>query len=246
MRNIKLLIEYDGTNYIGWQRQPQYQGKSIQGLIEAGIHKMVHHEVNLNAAGRTDAGVHALGQVANFLTESSIPAERFPWALRSILPPDIVVKGAWDVSKDFQARFNALEKTYIYTIRKGHLPSAFAWKFETHCPFSLNVDEMKKAATFFLGTHDYRSFCSKGSSIKKFIRTVKRAEIEQDENHIYFNVAANGFLYHMVRIMVGTLMEIGRGRWKAERIKTILEAKNRRYAGPTALPEGLVLKEIKY
>lgn len=246
MRNIKLLIEYDGTNYIGWQRQPLSQGKSIQGLIEAGIKKMVQHEVNLNAAGRTDAGVHAFGQVANFFTESTIPAERFPWALKGMLPSDIVVKGAWDVPEDFHARYSAREKTYRYTIRTAVLPSAFAWKLETHFPFPLNVTEMEKAAGFFLGTHDYRSFCAKGSPVKKFMRTVNRAEIFQDENHIYFDVAANGFLYHMVRIMMGTLMEIGRGRWRADRVKTIIEYKDRKYAGPTALPQGLILKEVKY
>jgi len=246
MRNIKLLIEYDGTNYVGWQRQPLYQGKSIQGLIEDGIKKMVHHEVNLNSAGRTDAGVHALGQVANFFTESSIPAKRFPWALKGMLPSDIVVKGAWDVPEDFHARYSAIEKTYRYTIRTGALPSAFTWRFETYCPFPLNVKEMEKAAAFFIGTHDYRSFCAKGSPVKQFIRTVIKAEILQDENYIYFDVAANGFLYHMVRIMAGTLMEIGRGRWKADRIGSIIESKERKYAGPTALPQGLVLKEVKY
>lgn len=246
MRNIKLLIEYDGTNYIGWQRQPLTQGKNIQGLIEDGIRKMVHHEVSLNVAGRTDAGVHALGQVANFFTRSTIPAERFPWALKGMLPPDIVVKGAWDVPEDFHARYSALEKIYRYTIRTGTAPSAFDWRYATHIAVPLDVKEMKKAAGFFLGTHDFHAFCAQGSPVKKFVRMVKRADLTQEENYIYFDVTANGFLYHMVRIMVGTLVEIGRGRWNAERIQTILASKDRRCAGPTALPQGLILKEVKY
>ncbi|MGI6684233.1 MAG: tRNA pseudouridine(38-40) synthase TruA [Bacillota bacterium] len=246
MRNIKLLIEYDGTNYVGWQRQPVSHGKSIQGLIEDGIKKMVHHEVKLLSAGRTDAGVHALGQVANFYTASTIPAERFPWALKSMLPSDIVVKGAWDVPKDFHARYSALEKTYRYTIRTAGLPSAFEWRYVTHIPGQLNLSEMKKAAGFLVGTHDYRSFCAKGSPVKSFVRTVKKAELTEDKNHIYFEVTADGFLYNMVRIMVGTLVEIGRGYWPAEEVLKILAAKERKYAGPTALPQGLTLWEVKY
>lgn len=246
MRNIKLLIEYDGTHYIGWQRQPLSQGKSIQGLIEDGIRKMVHHEVNLNAAGRTDAGVHAFGQVANFFTQSNIPAERFPWALKGMLPSDIVVKGAWDVAESFHARYSALEKTYRYTIRTAVSPDAFTWRYATHIPLKLDLAEMKKAAGFFLGTHDYRSFCAKGSPVKQFVRTVKKADLSQDENNIYFEVEATGFLYHMVRIMVGTLVEIGRGRWDADRVIPILEARDRKCAGPTALPQGLILKHVKY
>ncbi|MCR6543988.1 tRNA pseudouridine(38-40) synthase TruA [Dehalobacterium formicoaceticum] len=246
MRNIKLLIEYDGTNYIGWQSQPSYQGKNIQGIIEAGIRKMVHHEVRLNAAGRTDAGVHARGQVANFFTESLIPAERFPWALKGILPYDIVVKAACDVPEDFHARYHATEKTYRYVIRRAALPDAFDWKYGYHFPYPLNISEMEQAARFFLGTHDYRSFCAKGSPVKKFVRTVTRAELIHDGDYLYFDVTAKGFLYHMVRIMVGTLVEIGRGRWQAEDIKRILAKKERKYAGPTALAHGLYLQEVKY
>lgn len=246
MRNIKLLIEYDGTNYVGWQKQPLEHGKSIQGLIEDGIRKMVHHDVKLTSAGRTDAGVHALGQVANFFTMSSIPAKRFPMALKGILPQDIVVKEAWDVPESFHARYSAREKTYRYTIRTGGLPSAFQWRYETHIPVPLNMAEMRQAAGFFIGTHDFRSFCAKGSPVKNFVRTVKKAELTEDENHIYFEVTADGFLYHMVRIMVGTLVEIGRGYWEAERVKKILASGERKNAGPTALPQGLMLWEVKY
>jgi tRNA pseudouridine38-40 synthase len=188
MRNIKLLIEYDGTNYIGWQRQPQEHGKSIQGVIEDGIKKMVQHDVKLISAGRTDAGVHALGQVANFYTASTIPVERFPLALKSILPRDIVVKGAWEVAPDFHARYCAKEKTYRYTIRTSRFPSAFHWRYATHIPEPLNVAEMRRAAGFFTGTHDFRSFCAKGSPVKDFLRTVKKAELTHDEDHIYFAV----------------------------------------------------------
>ncbi len=245
-RNIKLLIEYDGTNYVGWQRQPVHHGKSIQGMIEDSIRKMVHHEVNLIPSGRTDAGVHAKGQVANFFTESSIPAERFPRALKGLLPPDIVVKGGWDVPDDFHARYSAREKTYRYIIRTAVEPSAFDWRYCIHLPMKLNLKEMKTAAGILVGTNDFTSFCAQGSPVKNFIRTIKSFHLFSDENNIYFDITANGFLYHMVRIIVGTLVEVGRGRWDPDYMKTILKSKDRNRAGPTAEPQGLILWEVKY
>ncbi|ATW27144.1 tRNA pseudouridine(38-40) synthase TruA [Candidatus Formimonas warabiya] len=245
-RNIKLLIEYEGTNYVGWQKQPESHGKSIQGLLEDSLRTMVQHEVHLTAAGRTDAGVHAQGQVANFFTPSAIPAERFPPGLKGLLPADIVVKGAWEVPEQFHARYSALRKTYRYTIRTARAPSAFEWRYSLHLPIPLNVEAMKTGAGFFLGTHDFTSFCAKGSPAKKFIRTVHACRISSDQEHIYFEVTADGFLYNMVRIMVGTLVNVGRGRWAPEHVKTIIEAKNRNLAGPTAEPQGLMLCEVNY
>ncbi|MGI6678275.1 MAG: tRNA pseudouridine(38-40) synthase TruA [Dehalobacterium sp.] len=246
MRNIKLLIEYDGTNYIGWQCQPSYQGQSIQGILEEGIQKMVRHKVNLFAAGRTDAGVHARGQVANFYTDSEIPAPRFPRALQGILPYDIVVKEACDVPENFHARYHATAKDYRYVIRQATLSDAFDWKYAYHVTFPLNLPEMEKATRIFLGTHDFRSFCAKGSPVKKFVRTVTKAELIQEGNYLYFDVTANGFLYNMVRIMVGTLIKIGRGKLQAEDVARIIDQKDRRFAGPTAPPHGLYLQKVKY
>lgn len=246
MRNIKLLIEYDGTNYIGWQRQPSFQGQSIQGLVENALKKMVHQDVRLTVAGRTDAGVHALGQVANFFTYSNIPVERFPLALKGMLPEDIVVKEAKEVPESFHAQFSAQEKTYGYTIRTALLPSVFERHFTAHMPLSFNIKEMKKAGKLFLGTHDFKAFCSRGSFVKNFVRTISQAELTEDQEHIYFKVTANGFVYNMVRIMVGTLVEIGRGYWTAEEVLKILAGKERKYAGPTAPPQGLCLLKVRY
>jgi tRNA pseudouridine38-40 synthase len=245
-RNIKIIIEYDGTDYVGWQKQPISHGPSIQETIEKALEKITQHQVALNGAGRTDSGVHAKGQVANFFTWSGIPAERLPRALAGILPRDVVVKEAWEVPEDFHARYSALEKTYRYTIRYAKSPSAFQWRYSYHVHYPLNVDAMKKGASFLIGTYDYRSFCAKGSSVKKFVRTVKDLVLYTDPENLYIEVTADGLLYNMVRIIVGTLVEVGRGRWNPEKVKDILEAKDRRQAGPTMRPEGLALLNVKY
>ena len=245
-RNIKLLIEYDGTNYIGWQRQPENQGMSIQGMLENSIAKLTGHRVWLKGAGRTDSGVHARGQVANFFTESKIPVHRIPHALAGMLPNDIVVRGAWEVPEGFHARYSALEKTYRYTILLPGYRSAFEWRYAYYCPYQLDVEKMNQAARFLEGTHDYSSFCAKGSPVKNFIRTISRCCIYQDDCHLYMEVTANGFLYNMVRIIVGTLIEIGRGKWEPFKMIEILEAKDRNKAGPTIGPQGLLLLNIKY
>lgn len=246
MRNIKLLIEYDGTNYIGWQRQPEYQGISIQGMLEESLEKIVGHKVTLNAAGRTDSGVHAKGQVANFFTESSVPVERFPYALAGMLPDDIVVWGTQEVPGDFHARYSAVEKTYRYTILLAGNRSAFEWRYSLYVPYPLDVERMRAAAFYLEGNHDFSSFCAKGSPVKTFTRTIKSLEIFEDHGHLYFEITANGFLYHMVRIIVGTLLAVGRGRWTPEKILEILDARDRKAAGPTACPQGLLMLNVKY
>ncbi|MDD4752144.1 MAG: tRNA pseudouridine(38-40) synthase TruA [Desulfitobacteriaceae bacterium] len=245
-RNIKLLIEYDGTNYIGWQRQPEHQGMSIQGVLEKCLGKITGQNVLIQGAGRTDSGVHARGQVANFFTESRIPVQRIPYALAGMLPNDIVVRGAWDVPEHFHARYSALEKTYCYTILLPDCRSAFEWRYAYYSPFHLDVEKMNQAVSFLEGTHDYSSFCAKGSPVKNFIRTVRWCRIRQDDHHLYVDVTANGFLYNMVRIIVGTLIEIGRGKWEPIKIVEILEARDRKKAGPTIGPQGLTLLNIKY
>lgn len=246
MRNIKLLIEYDGTNYIGWQFQLKFQGKSIQGMLQEKLEKIVCHKVKLNGAGRTDSGVHAKGQVANFFTESKIPVDRIPLALSSMLPNDIVVKRAWEVSQDFHARYSAVEKTYRYTILNSPFNSAFEWRYCYHVRYTLDIDAMKKAIEYLVGTHDYSSFCNSGTMVKKFTRTVKEGKLYQEGDLLYFEITGDGFLYNMVRIIVGTLIEIGRGRWAPEYMAKIIASKNRNMAGPTAPPQGLVMLKVVY
>lgn len=246
MRNIKLLIEYDGTNYIGWQIQLKSQGKSIQGVLQEKLEKIVCHKVKLAGAGRTDAGVHAKGQVANFFTESKIPVNRIPLALSSMLPSDIVVKGAWEVSHDFHALSSAVEKTYRYTILQSPINSAFEWRYCYHVRYVLDIDNMKKAVEYLIGTYDYSSFCSSGTTVKEFTRTVKEGKLYQEGNLLHFEITGDGFLYNMVRIIVGTLIEIGRGRWAPEYMAKIIAAKNRNMAGPTAPPQGLVMLNVIY
>lgn len=245
-KNIKLLVEYDGTNYVGWQRQPKFQGESIQGLLEESLEKIVCHQVQVIGAGRTDSGVHALGQVANFFTSSSIPVERLPAAVSSLLPRDIVVRKAREVPEDFHARYSAVEKTYRYTILVGPCRSAFEWRYSYHIPYQLNLEKMYRAAELMVGSHDFSSFCSQGSPVKNFVRTLKECRITNDDRHVNLEVTADGFLYNMVRIIVGTLLEVGRGRWEPEKVMEIIAARDRRLAGPTAPPQGLILVNVKY
>ena len=245
-KNVKLLIEYDGTKYIGWQRQPAFQGKSIQGILEDRLEILAGHPVSLNGAGRTDSGVHARGQVANFYLEGRMPVERIPVALAGMLPDDIVVRSAEEVEANFHARFNALEKTYRYTILLPGNRSAFEWRYAFYQPFPLDIGSMVTAAQLLEGTHDFSSFCAQGSPVKMFTRTLRECRFSQDDGHLYLDVTANGFLYHMVRIIVGTLLEVGRGRWSIDRVGEALAKKDRGAAGPTALAHGLTLVRIKY
>lgn len=246
IRNIKMIIEYDGTNYIGWQTQIKSHGKSIQGVLQETLEMIVCHKVKLFGAGRTDAGVHAKGQVANFYTESKIPVDRIPLALSSMLPCDIVVKGAWEVPRDFHARYSAVEKTYRYTILKSPFNSAFEWRYSYHVRYTLDIDKMKKAVEYLVGTYDYSSFCSSGTKVKDFTRTIKEGKLYQEGEVLYFEITGTGFLYNMVRIIVGTLIEIGRGRWAPEYMAKIIAAKNRNMAGPTVPPHGLVMLKAVY
>jgi len=245
-RNIKLLIEYDGSNYIGWQKQPVYQGESIQGVLERALAQIVKHRVILTGAGRTDSGVHALGQVANFFTENAIPVERIPAALAGKLPRDIVVKDAYEVPESFHARFSAIDKTYRYHIRIAKYPSAFAWRYSCHIRFPLDLGAMKAGASYLIGTHDFSSFCAQGTPVKTFIRTVKECTLFREDKNLLVEITADGFLYNMVRIIVGTLVEVGRGRWIPEKVEEILQARDRVQAGPTMKAEGLTLVRVRY
>lgn len=245
MRNIKLLIEYDGTNYHGWQVQPN--GLTIQEVIEKKIEVMIRQRVRLIASGRTDAGVHALGQVANFQTSSAIPVEGFWRGLNSLLPPEIVIKSAEEVKPEFHAQYGVKRKTYRYLILNRELPSAIYRNYSWHIPLSLDVSAMQDASRILLGKKDFSSFQAADPDPTDPVREVFQAGWSmKEEIFLFFTIEADGFLKHMVRNMVGTLVEVGKGKISGEEFKRILEAGDRRQAGITAPPQGLFLVEVKY
>jgi len=245
MRNIKLLIEYDGTNYQGWQVQPK--GPTIQGMIEGKLGLITGERVPLIGSGRTDSGVHALGQVAHFKTQSRMDIRSMQRALNSLLPSDIVIQKIEEVEEDFHARKHSKSKVYEYQILNRNLRSAFQRGYVWHIPQELNLKEMEKATQCLIGEHDFSSFRSVGSLTRTTIRMVIRAEWKKGRNGlICFEIEANGFLKQMVRAIVGTLIEVGKGKISSEEFQKILESKDRKKAGPTAPAHGLFLKEVKY
>ena len=244
MRNIKLLIEYDGTNYHGWQRQ--LNAITIQEIMENTLLKITSERVPIISAGRTDAGVHAIGQVANFKTDSGMEDISFLKAFNSILPKDIVVKDAVTVDDNFHSRYYAKSKIYKYCILNNHCPSAFDYRYSWFIRQPLDLEAMKGAAFFLIGTHDFSSFRSSTCEAKTPVRILSRLDIEKRGDMIFFHFEADGFLKQMVRNIVGTLVYVGRGVFEPNAVKKILESKNRSAAGPTAPPHGLFLVEVKY
>lgn len=245
MRNIKLVVEYDGTNYHGWQVQPN--GLTIQEVIEQKIGIMTRQPVRLVASGRTDAGVHALGQVANFKTGSSIPLEGFRRGLNSLLPPDIIIKSVEEVGLQFHAQFGARRKTYRYTILNREVPSAIFRNYSWHYSLPLNVQAMQEASGLLLGKKDFSSFQGSDADTEDPVREVLAADWSMKEDgFIRFTIAADGFLKNMVRNIVGTLVEVGREKMSGEEFGRVLASRNRRQAGMTAPARGLFLVEVKY
>ncbi len=245
MRNIKLIIEYDGTNYQGWQVQPK--GVTIQGMIEKKLTLLTKEAVHLVGSGRTDAGVHAFGQVAHFKTQSQMEVRSIQRALNSLLPPDIVIKGIEEVEEFFHARKESKSKVYEYRILNRAFRSALHRGYAWHIPQKLDLNEMKEAAQELIGEHDFSSFRSVGSPTRTAVRRVIRAEWKRGrEGLIRFEIEASGFLKQMVRAVVGTLVEVGKGKISPEEFRRILDLKDRKKAGPTAPAHGLFLKEVKY
>lgn len=244
MKNIKLTIEYDGTNYFGWQVQPEFS--SIQEEIERAIKKLTKEDIDLIGAGRTDRGVHARGQVANFMTNSSIPPEKFSYAINKYLPQDISIVKSEEVDINFHSRYDAVGKEYRYLIYNNYTRSSLLRNYTYHVPYKLDLKKMDIAKDFFLGTHDFSAFMSTGSSVEDTVRTVYAVSLSLRDNIICFKVQGNGFLYNMVRIMVGTLIDIGSGKIEPESISSILESKDRKRAGHTAKPQGLYLEKVYY
>jgi tRNA pseudouridine38-40 synthase len=252
MRNLRLTIEYDGSRYCGWQVQNSHQSpvtshQSIQETIEKTLKKILQEKVKLIASGRTDAGVHALAQVANFKTTKSIPLDRLQKSLNSILPQDISIHKIEEASLDFHSRFWAKAKTYRYLILNKNYPSALFRGRVYVYPYQLDMKLMQQEAKCLLGRHDFKSFCASGSGAKSTIRLIKRMSIKEVENNlISIEIEADGFLYNMVRNIVGTLLDVARGRFPKGSTKKILRAKDRRLAGPTAPAHGLYLVKVKY
>ena len=244
MRNIKLTIEYDGKDFNGWQKQPTKL--NIQGTIEQAIKQITGEDVDLNASGRTDAGVHALGQVANFKTNSKIPIEKFAIAINSKLKRSIVIKKAEEVDERFHSRLSCKRKTYRYIINNSPEGTAIYRNLETHIPQKLDVEKMKKAVKYFEGEHDFKAFKASGTSSKNSIRTIYEANVYHENEKIMIELTGNGFLYNMVRIIAGTLVEVGLEKLEPEKIHEIIQVGKRENAGKTLPPNGLYLVKVMY
>ncbi|MFZ2145709.1 MAG: tRNA pseudouridine(38-40) synthase TruA [Sedimentisphaerales bacterium] len=244
VRNIKLTIQYDGSRYHGWQTQP---GKrTIQGELVEAVSNLLGVRTYVHGASRTDAGVSALGQVALFEIDSPIPTENFPKAINGRLPRDIVVTSAEEVPWGFDLMSGVKSKLYRYTIYIGRHRPVLRLNQCWHIPKKLDVDAMNQAAQLLVGKKDFKSFASAADRREDSVRTIFRCDVTAEDKWIYVDVEGDGFLYNMVRNIVGTLVEIGRGRWKPEKINEILEAKDRTAAGPLAQAQGLCLMWIKY
>jgi tRNA pseudouridine38-40 synthase len=243
-RNIRLQVEYDGTQYCGWQSQGKR--KSIQGTLEKALRKILQEKIHLTGSGRTDAGVHALAQIANFYTKSGIKLERLQIALNGLLPEDISVSAFKDVSLDFHSRFGANSKVYRYTVLNRKHPSALLKGKVYFYPHKLNISLIRREAAVLAGKHDFKAFQASDKVERHSVRTIKKISVTKKNGFIYFDIEADGFLYNMVRNIVGTLIEIGRGRFSAGSMKKILASRNRKLAGRTVPAKGLCLLEVKY
>jgi len=244
LRNIKITVQYDGSRYHGWQTQPGK--KTIQSELVEAVSSLVGSRIPVHGASRTDAGVSALGQAALFETDSPIPTDNFPRAINGKLPKDIVVTSAEEVPKGFDLISGVKSKLYRYTIYTGKHRPVMKLNQCWHLPRKLDADAMDKAAQLLVGKKDFKSFATAADKRKSSIRTIFRCNVTSEDKWIYLDVEGDGFLYNMVRNIVGTLVDIGRGRWQPEKIKEILEAKDRTAAGQLAPPQGLCLMWIKY
>lgn len=244
MRRIKLIVAYDGTEYSGWQIQPE--APTIEMYLDKAIHELTGENVHVTGASRTDAGVHAYGNVAVFDTESTIPGDRFTFALNRFLPDSIVIQDSWEVAGDFHPRHCNTRKTYEYRILNTAVPLPQKRNFTWHVAGSIDIEKMREAAAYIVGEHDFKSFCCVRTQAESTVRTIYSLEVLQEGSEIIIRIKGNGFLYNMVRIITGTLIQVGKGRFEPEYVKQMLEAKDRTVAGQTAPPQGLTLVGIEY
>ena len=244
MKRYRLIVAYDGTDYSGWQLQDN--APTIEGELNQALEKLFKQEIQVIGASRTDAGVHACGNVAVFDADTSIPGDRIKYALNPLLPEDIRIMASQQVADDFHPRFCDTEKTYEYRIlnTKDPLPMMRFYTYWYSRP--LDVEKMNEAASYIPGEKDFKSFCAAGAQVKTTVRKVTCAQVTKDGDIIVIRVKGEGFLYNMVRIIAGTLIRIGEGKWEPEQIKAIIEGCDRTTAGPTAPPQGLTLMKIEY
>ncbi|WP_199242477.1 tRNA pseudouridine(38-40) synthase TruA [Desulfosporosinus fructosivorans] len=245
MRNLKMIIAYDGSKYKGWQKQKE-NDLTIQGKIEAVLSKMAGEAIQLVGCGRTDSGVHAENYIANFHTKCSFSTDAMLDYLYEYLPEDIVVKSIEDVAERFHARYNVKSKTYVYRLNTNKFRDVFNRKYSYHLADKLNLTEMRKASEVLIGSHDFQSFVNSRNSDKSTVRTINYLNINEKDGLVEIEVNGNGFLWNMVRVIVGTLLEVGKGNLKPTDIEKILDEKKRWEAGPLAQAKGLVLRDVQY
>lgn len=245
MRRIRMTIAYDGTNYCGWQIQPN--GITVEEVINRHLSKLTGEDIRIIGASRTDSGVHAMANVAVFDSNTTIPEDKIAPALNQRLPDDIVIIKSEEVPIDWHPRYQEhVHKTYEYRVVNTNVPDPLQRLTHYFVSFPLDVEKMREGAGYLIGEHDFASFCNIKTNVEDTVRTITELEILKEGNNITFRISGNGFLYNMVRIIVGTLLRVGRGFYQPEDVKDILEAKNRKAAGVTAPPQGLVLVRIDY
>ena len=244
MKRVKLTIAYDGTNYCGWQVQPN--GITIEEVLNKALKKLTGEDILVIGASRTDSGVHAMGNVAVFDTETTSPTEKIAVALNQRLPDDIVIVKSEDVAPDFHPRYRDCSKTYEYHIINTRIPVPTKRLTNYFVSYVLDIEKMREAASYLVGEHDFVSFCNVRTDVENTVRTITALDILTNGDEITIRITGNGFLYNMVRIIAGTLIRVGRGFYEPEKVKEILEAKDRKAAGVTAPAHGLMLMKIEY
>ena len=244
MKRVKLVVAYDGTNYCGWQIQPN--GLAVQEVLEKYLSELLKEDIRIVGASRTDAGVHALGNVAAFNTSARMPAERISFALNTYLPPDIRIQESAEVPMEFHPRFANTVKTYEYRIFNRRFPDPTKRLYSFFYYYPLDVEKMREGASYLVGEHDFKSFCTAKPDVENTVRTVYSLEISREDDMITLRICGNGFLYNMVRIIAGTLIRVGGGAIPPKEVGEILKARDRSRAGETARPEGLTLVKIEY
>lgn len=244
MKRVMLTVAYDGTNYCGWQVQPKKT--TVQGILNEKLSILLKEDIAVIGASRTDSGVHAYGNVAVFDTNTLIPSDKISYAINQHLPGDIVVQNSREVTGDFHPRHCNCIKTYEYSIYNAPFPNPIRCRYSHFVYYSFDIEAMQQAAVYFLGEHDFKSFCSAGSQVKDTVRRIDVLEVMKNGKLITIRIKGNGFLYNMVRIIAGTLMQVGKGHYLPEHVKDIIDALDRHEAGPTAPAKGLTLVEIIY
>lgn len=244
MKRVMLRVAYDGTNYVGWQKQPN--GTAVEEMLNRALCDLTGENIEVIGASRTDSGVHAMDNVAVFDTESRIPGDKFSFALNQRLPGDIVVQSSCEVDPEFHPRYAKCNKTYEYRIYNAVQPNPLTARYSYFFHAKLDTLAMQRAAQYIVGEHDFASFCASGAQVKTTVRTVYSLDVLTEGNEITIRIRGNGFLYNMVRIIAGTLIQVGTGAFTPEQVKEIVDLCDRTSAGPTAPACGLTLKKIEY